>query len=363
MFRRVPRKAFRRRLPSASVAPLILAAACFVGFAMGGGRGHAQDLSRPVVERGVKWIVEAGRRPVRTRSLEYPGMGAIPSDPLDFDRTPSFRVAPAPPGDRPARVLLTEYLPPVRNQGPQGSCVGWSSAYYNYTYAIAKNRRLSEEERAKETLIFSPAFVYNQNNKGADNGMQIADAFQFLKEHGCAALSDMPYDAKNYKGQPEPPAVRKASRYKALDIAHLFVGKPFGKSAPDLDALKTFLAETKQPFVMAIPIFDDFPKKGVPPDYVYHLTLENPKRSDLIGLHAITVVGYDDTLKAFRMVNSWGPNWGDQGFLWLDEAFVRDYAVEGWSCVAGGPRTRDPRAQLNTWTSRVTIAPPPSRLR
>ena len=30
------------------------------------------------------------------------------------------------------------------------------------------------------------------------------------------------------------------------------------------------------------------------------------------------VVGYDDAMNAFKAVNSWGPEWGDQGFVWID---------------------------------------------
>jgi hypothetical protein len=40
------------------------------------------------------------------------------------------------------------------------------------------------------------------------------------------------------------------------------------------------------------------------------------------GGHAMTVVGYDDARQAFRLVNSWGKQWGDRGFAWISyEAF------------------------------------------
>ena len=37
------------------------------------------------------------------------------------------------------------------------------------------------------------------------------------------------------------------------------------------------------------------------------------------GGHAMTVVGYDDTLNggSFRIVNSWGYQWGDNGYAWI----------------------------------------------
>jgi len=32
----------------------------------------------------------------------------------------------------------------------------------------------------------------------------------------------------------------------------------------------------------------------------------------------MTLCGYDDTKSAFRIVNSWGTTWGDNGYLWVD---------------------------------------------
>jgi C1A family cysteine protease len=51
----------------------------------------------------------------------------------------------------------------------------------------------------------------------------------------------------------------------------------------------------------------------------------------LEGGHAIYMVGYDDTLAAFRIVNSWGEAWGDHGFGWLPYDYVlRGLADDFW---------------------------------
>ena len=36
------------------------------------------------------------------------------------------------------------------------------------------------------------------------------------------------------------------------------------------------------------------------------------------GCHGMVVVGYSDTYNAFKVVNSWGESWGDNGFVWID---------------------------------------------
>ena len=44
-----------------------------------------------------------------------------------------------------------------------------------------------------------------------------------------------------------------------------------------------------------------------------------PRYSKGRGGHAMTIVGYDDTFNggSFRIVNSWGRDWGDDGYAWI----------------------------------------------
>jgi len=34
--------------------------------------------------------------------------------------------------------------------------------------------------------------------------------------------------------------------------------------------------------------------------------------------HAITIVGWDDNKQAYLVKNSWGPGWGDKGYVWVE---------------------------------------------
>lgn len=38
--------------------------------------------------------------------------------------------------------------------------------------------------------------------------------------------------------------------------------------------------------------------------------------------HQVAAVGYDDAKQAFKIVNSWGEEWGDGGFGWVSYAYV-----------------------------------------
>ena len=47
------------------------------------------------------------------------------------------------------------------------------------------------------------------------------------------------------------------------------------------------------------------------------------------GGHAMVISGYDDSKHAFRIRNSWGNTWGDNGSAWIDyDFFVNDFCTE-----------------------------------
>lgn len=290
-----------------------------------------QFLSRRSLFAAALVGVLAAVLPAAAQSGSYPGMGAKLIAPEVYARSPHFAIRAALAGsERPTSLQLTEFLPPVDSQGQQGSCVGWATAYYNYTYLVAKKRKLNREQIESTKFQFSPAYIYNQKNEGIDQGMMINDAFNLLIQQGCATLQEMPYNDKDYRTAPNEAARTRARRYVAPKNAALFY------TSPDPEKLKTFLSDAQQPFVMAIPIYDDFPNDSRPSDYVYR----TDGNARLRGYHAITIIGYDDSKQAFRMVNSWGKSWGDNGFLWISESFLTRHGRDGWSVVPGGIRAR-----------------------
>ena len=39
--------------------------------------------------------------------------------------------------------------------------------------------------------------------------------------------------------------------------------------------------------------------------------------------HAMLLCGYDDNIGAYKVMNSWGENWGEKGFFWIDYNFFK----------------------------------------
>jgi hypothetical protein len=51
-----------------------------------------------------------------------------------------------------------------------------------------------------------------------------------------------------------------------------------------------------------------------------------------MGGHAMCVIGYDDSKYggAFQVMNSWGPNWGENGIAWIRYADFKNYVREAY---------------------------------
>lgn len=206
----------------------------------------------------------------------------------------------------PLSVDLSSKFPPVGAQGNQGSCVGWAVGYYYKTFQEVKEMGWSPN-----TYIYSPSWVYNQINYGADNGAYIPDALSLIVNKGCDFLSNFPYLESNYTKKPDAASFQRASFYKAQSWRAL---------SNNIDNLKQVLANGNA-FVCGFNVYYDF-------DYlntnnpVFDIVSGNPR-----GSHAVCVVGYDDSKQAFKIINSWGTSKGINGFYWISYALVSNGSI------------------------------------
>ena len=251
---------------------------------------------------------------------------------------------------RPARLLLTQYLPPVRDKGLKKTSTAWAVAYYCYTYAVARQLGLSPEQAQTLKFQFSPAFL-NASQDTQKEAMTVSKAFSILEDEGCASLIEWPASDKAFSQKPDQIAMGRAELYRARKTFELFKGGSKNEAA-DLSQIKSYLNYFQWPMVMAFPIWSDFPGRdeAVSPNAVYDVGKTakgavKPSRKNFLGTAVVAVVGYDESKKAFRIVNSWGDKWGDKGFLWVSENFVKNWAHDGWGIGrAGGPSDRAPLA-------------------
>ncbi len=242
---------------------------------------------------------------------EDSGLGLDTIDPRIYAGFDTFRGkdgllgAPGEAPTLPRSIDLSSNFPVPGSQGRQNSCVGWAVGYALKSYHEKQEEGWSLNTKSH---IFSPAFIYNQINQGQDGGSLLSDAFDLIVSRGATTLDIMPYDVNDYRTQPDSSILEKASQFKAA-------GWSVAKSTHDI---KTALAN-RLPVAGGILVYDSL-RYLSGSNSVYNKASGQP-----LGGHAITIVGYDDDKYggAFKLINSWGTRWGDNGYFWLPYDFSK----------------------------------------
>jgi C1A family cysteine protease len=265
--------------------------------------------------------------------LIVPGFVSIAEEP---EALSALGLIPSPAGDYPQANLSvnadalpeaadwSDWMPPVRSQGRQASCVAWATAYYYRSYQEGIER---DRVPASSDDTFSPAFIYNQRSTrdcGSDQGMTMLDGLRIAVDQGVPSMAAMPYRSSDTCTQPSDEAREEASRHRAVSYLNLFLGQ--GRA--HLDGLKAHLV-AGDPFLLAVPVYSEF-RRVSRDDAVIDVPAQG---STYYGGHAVLVVGYDDVSQTFKFVNSWGITWGEKGYGYLTYDFVQQETWEGWALV------------------------------
>lgn len=120
-------------------------------------------------------------------------------------------------------------------------------------------------------------------------------------------------------------------RFKAVAWDYVFPRYPLvAPASPNLDSTKPWVRSlvdrmkealiTHGPLVVLVnadKAFNAYRKRNFPDG---KLPVPFEQKSELGGDHSVLLVGWDDNIKAWKIKNSWGPGWGEQGFGWIKYA-------------------------------------------
>ncbi len=201
---------------------------------------------------------------------------------------------------------LSDFLPPIGNQGSIPSCVAWATTYY--MGSLQYNFYLSN---GAPQVVLSPSYVYNQLVQGECKGTEIAKALDILQDQGACDFDLFPYQTSNCSEQPGT-----AQQDNALDSRISDYKLLSGENM--VNEVKALLSVYQTSVVVSMGLDGEFGKRD---DMGISAYRPHPVNLDEIyGAHAMLVVGYSDRYNAFKLANSWGPSWGDSGFVWVDYA-------------------------------------------
>ncbi len=274
--------------------------------------------------------------------------GLVPATPAELA---AINIAPASLMESlPFSVDMSAEFPSPGDQGQQSSCVSWALAYGWKSFSENRKRAwgLSGNDH-----VFSPAFLYNQHHQGGCNtGMAIPSALAALATEGVSSLKDFPYSFADCTSQPSDAVRAQAKSFRI---------QSYKQVANDVTEIRGHLA-AKDPVVIAMRLDKAF-------DSLKGSAVFNGPPGPTTGRHAMVVVGYDDGRQAFRILNSWGKNWGDGGYAWIgysvfskvvDELYVaRDFANVGPSPLpTPTPKPNPTPTPTPAGVPEATVSPP-----
>ncbi|HWP98791.1 MAG TPA: Ser-Thr-rich GPI-anchored membrane family protein [Syntrophomonadaceae bacterium] len=208
-------------------------------------------------------------------------------------------------------------MPPVGDQGSQGSCVAWSMGYALRTYLYQVKTSWGDKTADHQ---FSPAYIYNQIDGGVDGGSSPYDAAKLLVSQGCDTLADMPYKASDYTTQPSASQKANAVNYKIADWQYL---------TNDTSTIKNALVSGPVWAGLTVYWTSGWQSSG---DVSASQVTSGMSAA---GGHGICLVGYDDNHAtadgsgAFKFINSWGSAWGHSGYGWMSYQYLQKYGTGG----------------------------------
>lgn len=241
----------------------------------------------------------------------------------EVEMTPDFSNDGRRADDLPRWFSLRPYTPYPKNQGGINSCIGWAMGYAAMTTQRAFERRITNRKEITDNA-FSALFIYNQVKEGSCmSGAFLHKAAQLLTQTGDCRSADFDFPYTECDREPKAELFNQSKNHLIRDFAALF-----DKDTPARTAVmrcKRSIAEGK-PVVVGMNITESL-KRLHKLDSKWQPSGSSSDKP--LGGHALCVVGYNDSLGVFEIMNSWGPSWGDMGYFQVSYKTFTEYAFQG----------------------------------
>ncbi len=236
----------------------------------------------------------------------------------------------------PTSYDLTNYFPAIGNQGQYGTCVAWACGYYLRTYMYARIMGYTAANLNDDSRIFSPKDLFwaipNSKKSANCNGTTFQAALDVMIDRGVATMSVVPYtNLGNCSSSPLSNWTSNANNYKILNYRQI---------EQTIENIKRYIYQGK-PIVFGAKLGDEF--MNARGDFV--LTSQTYGYTGQHSNHAMIVVGYDDDKGpngAFKVLNSWGTDWGNNGIIWVDYNFFVQSDKFAFACFIANNIEQEP---------------------
>ena len=209
-------------------------------------------------------------------------------------------------------VDLRQYCSRIEDQGHLGSCTGQAVVG---AYELLLNKEVPDKftDLSRLFVYYNARLIENMVNE--DAGAYVRDAVKGVQKFGICSESIWPYHIQDFAITPSIASYDDARHRNIQNYYRISVIED------TLDALNK-----EMPVVFSMKVYESFEEL-----YSYGNKIKMPETGESpIGAHAMCFVGYDLNKKVLLARNSFGVDWGMDGYCYLPFDYVRDEVMDMW---------------------------------
>lgn len=213
----------------------------------------------------------------------------------------------------PSHMDLSEYMPPVLDQGELGSCA--SNATSNILRHLLKKEGKTEFQPSRLYIYFNTRVNVEHSPVDEDTGVCIRDVCKALSKYHACSETVWPYIISRFSIAPTLEAFKNAELNKKVKYAYV---------PQDLESIKKCIY-AKHPIIIGIQVYESLESQTTMETGV--IPMPDVQNEKCLGGHAIALTGYSDETKRFTIQNSWGTSVGlpdKRGFFTIPYEYVLD---------------------------------------
>jgi len=214
----------------------------------------------------------------------------------------------------PPVVDLRKACSTVEDQGELGSCTANAlSGSLEFLDLIDDN---NYTDKSRLFIYYNERAIEGRANE--DSGAMLRDGIKALVKWGCCSELQWPYTISAFASKPTSACYKSAIKSCIVSYHRLNT----------LDEMKICLA-SGFPFVFGFAVYESFESPSVAKTGRATMPRKNER---MIGGHAVMAVGYNEKQKMFIVRNSWGTDWGMNGYFTMPYGYLasRDLSDDFW---------------------------------
>lgn len=238
------------------------------------------------------------------KNTKKPGYGWVPD--LPDQRDILYTAVRAVPAVLPPVVDLRPLCSPVENQGALGSCT--ANGLVGALEFLEKKDKVHFVDLSRLFIYYNERAI--EHSVKSDSGAMIRDGIKTLKRQGVCSEKKWPYVISKFTVKPGPGCYKEALDHQIVSYQRILT----------LDQMRACLAEGF-PFVFGLTVYESFESQEVAKSGVVQMPQPGER---VLGGHAVLAVGYNDSKERFVIRNSWGADWGMEGYFTIPYRYLAD---------------------------------------